>query len=181
MSPEVDQLTPEIFSNFFASSVEEVRSSTGSSVTTAMLYLPRTVSANFKLKKVSCDESQFGFRGGLSTVDAVGGLMEAVLGGFENRAGTVATMCDLTKAFDCVPHDILLMKLEHYGVDGAELNLFRSYIKNRTQQEMIGENSSLQFYFQMEKNQNGNTEETLEEDDDGELEENIEDENLEVV
>ncbi|KAG8252386.1 hypothetical protein J6590_058550 [Homalodisca vitripennis] len=59
MSPEVDQLTPEIFSNFFASSVEEVRSSTGSSVTTAMLYLqnmPRTVSANFKLKKVSYDD-----------------------------------------------------------------------------------------------------------------------------
>ncbi|KAG8330200.1 hypothetical protein J6590_068812 [Homalodisca vitripennis] len=121
MSPEVNHLTPEIFSNLFASSVEEVRSSTGSSVATAMLYLqnmPGTVSANFRLKKVSC-ESQFGFRGGLSTVDAVGGLTEAVLNGFENRAGTVTTMCDVTKAFDCVPHDIILMKLEHNGVDGC--------------------------------------------------------------
>jgi len=76
---------------------------------------------------------QFGFRKGLSTVDAVRSLVSSVLNGFEEHAGTLSTMCDLSKAFDCVPHDILLVKLEHYGIKGVELNFFRTYLANRSQ------------------------------------------------
>ena len=41
--------------------------------------------------------------------------------------------CDLTKVFDCVVHDILILKMENYGVIGKGEELFQSYIKGRYQ------------------------------------------------
>ena len=46
---------------------------------------------------------------------------------------TATVFIDLKKAFDTVDHDILLQKIEKYGVNGLEHIWFSSYLKNRRQ------------------------------------------------
>ena len=49
---------------------------------------------------------------------------------------------DLTKAFDTVDHDILIAKLEYYGIRGIVCDWFRSYLTDRSQFVSIGNISS---------------------------------------
>ncbi len=45
----------------------------------------------------------------------------------------IALFLDLQKAFDTINHDILLAKLNLYGLQKPSLNLLESYLTNRTQ------------------------------------------------
>ncbi|KAK9503260.1 hypothetical protein O3M35_011868 [Rhynocoris fuscipes] len=53
--------------------------------------------------------------------------------GFENKETCIVTFCDVSKAFDLVPHDRLLYKLQLLGISGDSLNFFKQYMAGRTQ------------------------------------------------
>ena len=49
-----------------------------------------------------------------------------------------AILMDLLKAFNCLPHDLLLLKLKYYGLSENALKLMKSYLTNRKQCVKLG-------------------------------------------
>lgn len=76
---------------------------------------------------------QFGFRAKRSTTQAVKNLTGAILQNFENKNYTQIKLYDLTKAFDCVNHQILLQKLKHYNFSELSIKLIHSFLADRIQ------------------------------------------------
>ena len=77
------------------------------------------------------DKNQFGFQRGKSTEHAVLDLYTNILQVIESKEKTSCIFLDFTKAFDTVNHEILLGKLEHYGIRGLPLVCFKSYLSSK--------------------------------------------------
>ncbi len=77
-------------------------------------------------------DHQFGFRESHSTELAITTIQNDLLQNLDNNEITCAVFLDLAKAFDSVDHEILLKKLEIYGIRGSALQLMKSYLSNRT-------------------------------------------------
>ena len=50
--------------------------------------------------------------------------------------------CNIQKAFDCVNHEILLEKLEFYGIKGKFKTLIKSYLTGRYQKVILDRSSN---------------------------------------
>lgn len=99
--------------------------------------IAKQITTYFERNYLFCT-NQYGFRRGRNTSMAVLELVEKVLNSFENLEHRLATFCDLSKAFDCVSHDILVRKLHCYGFDRRSILLVESYLNNRFQKVSVG-------------------------------------------
>ena len=78
-------------------------------------------------------ENQFGFRKNHSTVHALNTAVSSISQSMNNRYSSIGMFIDFSKAFDTIKHDILLAKLEHYGIRGPALDLLSDYLTSRFQ------------------------------------------------
>ena len=76
---------------------------------------------------------QFGFQRGKSTQLAVMMLVDKINEALDNKECVIGILLDFSKAFDTVDHEILLPKLEKYGIQGTELQWLNDDLSNRRQ------------------------------------------------
>ena len=77
--------------------------------------------------------NQFGFKSGYSTTHPLITITENIKKTLDRNKYGYGAFIDLKKAFDTVNHNILLQKLEHYGIHGDSLVWFKSYLSDRKQ------------------------------------------------
>ena len=91
--------------------------------------------------------SQYGFSASSSTTTALVDIMSYINAAVLNREYCIALYMDISKAFDCINHKILSMKLEQYGIRGAALKWFTSYLELRSQYININNMNSERIYL----------------------------------
>ena len=76
---------------------------------------------------------QFGFRSGHNTTLAIVKFISYLLPAYHAKVYSACFFLDLRKAFDLINHDLLLLKLSHYGFRGRCFEYLKSYFSNRKQ------------------------------------------------
>ena len=82
-------------------------------------------------------EMQFGFRKGRSCTDLLLSTTDDWLLAMDAKKTTAAVFIDLSKAFDNVVHQELLLTLQRYGVGGVALAWMYDYLKDRQQRIVV--------------------------------------------
>ncbi len=88
------------------------------------------------------NNGQYGFRSNCSTSFALMELIEEICNNLDNKKLTVGVFIDLKKAFDTIDHNLLLQKLDFYGIRGATNDWVKSYLTNRKQFVQVDGHSS---------------------------------------
>ena len=85
---------------------------------------------------------QCGFRKGYSAQHCLMSLIEKWRESVDSGGAFGALLTNLSKAFDCLPHDLLIAKLNAYGFDKKALKLIHSYLSNRKQRVKVNDSYS---------------------------------------
>ena len=96
--------------------------------------------SNFVQIKIS--QYLCGFRKGFNTQHALMRLLDKLNRSVDKGEKIGVFMMDLSKAFDCISHDLLIAKLHAYGVDKPCLKLMHSYLNGRKQKVRINSDFS---------------------------------------
>ena len=80
---------------------------------------------------------QCGFRKGHSSQHCLFVLIEKWKKCLDNNGVCAALLTDLSKAFDCLPHNLLLAKLNAYGIDLSAVGFIKDYLSKRKQKVKI--------------------------------------------
>ena len=78
-------------------------------------------------------EGQFGFQKGRNTEQNLIYTITNISNSINNGNYCIGVFLDLKKAFDVCSHEIMLQKLDNFGVRGTALQWFKSYLSNRKQ------------------------------------------------
>ena len=65
-------------------------------------------------------------------------MIEKIKQARDNNNDFVAVLTDLSKAFDCINHELLIVKLNAYGFDNPSLKFISAYLNFRKQQTKVG-------------------------------------------
>jgi len=82
------------------------------------------------------------FRSGYGCQTALLKIIEDWKNALDENKFTAAILMDLSKAFDCLPHKLLLNKLKSYDLSNEALNLLDNYLNNRKQCVKLGSSIS---------------------------------------
>ena len=85
---------------------------------------------------------QFGFRQQYSTSHALINITEIIRKALDDGNIGCGVFVDLQKAFDTVDHQILLAKLNHYGIRGVSNDWFKAHLSNHSQYVSINGHDS---------------------------------------
>ena len=73
------------------------------------------------------------YRKSYSTQQVLIRLLEEWREKLDKKSVVGAVLMDLSKAFDCIPHDLIIAKLAAYGIERKNIRLIYSYLKGRKQ------------------------------------------------
>ena len=79
-----------------------------------------------------------GFCKSHSTQHALSRLLQKWQKELDSKGFICTILTDLSKAYDCLPHDLLIAKLEAYGLGNGSLNLLLDYLSFRKQRTKVG-------------------------------------------
>ena len=85
---------------------------------------------------------QCGFRKGYNAQHCLLAMIEKWKKAVDNGNVFGALLTDLSKAFDCLPHDLIIAKLNSYGFNLTALNLIHNYLTKRKQRTKINHSYS---------------------------------------
>ena len=80
---------------------------------------------------------QCGFRKGFNTQHCLLAMVEKWRKTLDGGGETGAFLTDLSKAFDCIDHNLLIAKLNAYGFDKQSINFIYSYLAKRKQRTKV--------------------------------------------